>query len=97
MKKVHWIKELEQEKFLLDFINKYLEKNDLISKEIFDSFNHELRIPVVIIKAYIDMFLKGDFGELTPKQIKKLERIDDNTNFLINVIFKMIEKNKKNG
>ena len=94
LKKTRLIKELEQEKLLSDDTIKYLEENQLISQEIFDTLSHELRTPVVTIKAYIDMLLKDRFGELRPEQKEKLERVKENTDFLINVISKMLEKSK---
>jgi len=72
-----------------------LEENEEISKEIFDDFSHELRTPTVTIKAYIDMLLQGKFGELTEPQKEKLERIKQNTELLIKVIFLMLEKSQK--
>ena len=89
------IRELEQEKLLTEETIKYLEGKDIISQEIFDTLSLELRNPVVTIKAYIDMILKGHFGELRPEQKKKLERVKENTDFLINVISKMLEKSKE--
>ena len=88
----HSINELNQEKMILKEVNKYLDENEIISKEIFDSLSHELRTPVVTIKSYIDMFLNDQFGELTEQQKEKLERIKENTDLLIKVIFQILEK-----
>ena len=90
----HLIKELEQEQLLSSDIVKYLEGKEVISQEIFDSLSHELRTPAVTIKAYIDLLLKGYYGELRPKQKEKLGQVKENTDFLINVIYKMLEKSK---
>ncbi len=89
------LRELEQASSLLEEINEYLEKNETISKEIFDNFSHELRTPTVTIKAYTDMLLQGKFGELTTEQKERLQRINDNTDLLIKVIFMMLEKIQK--
>jgi len=94
-KKIHDLRETEQEKILLKEINTYLEKNDIIDKEIFDSFSHELRTPIVTIKAYVDMMLKGKFGKVPLDQKLKLIRISENTDLLIDVIMKMLEKIKE--
>ena len=93
--KAHLIKELEQEKLLLEEINQYLSKNENISNEVFDSMSHELRTPTVTIKSYTDMLLEGKFGNLTEVQHEKLEKIKTNTDLLIGVIFQMLEKSKK--
>ena len=92
--KEHLIRELRQEELLSKDIVKYLEGKEVISQEIFDSLSHELQTPVVTIKAYIDMLLKGYYGELRPKQKEKLGEVKENTDFLINVISKMLEKSK---
>ena len=63
--------------------------------EVFDSLSHELRTPVVTIKAYIDMLLQDQFGELRPEQKEKLERVKENTDLLIKVISEMLEKSMK--
>ena len=90
----HSINELNQEKIILKEINKYLDKNETISKEIFDSLSHKLRTPIVTIKSYIDMLLNDQFGELTEQQKEKLERIKENTDLLIKFIFQILEKNE---
>ena len=41
------------------------------------------------------MLLQEKFGELTEPQKEKLERIKENTELLIKVIFQMLEKSHK--
>jgi len=94
-KKKHDVKEIAQETIFLKRINMYLEKNETISQEIFDSFSHELRTPLVTIKTYIDMILKEKFGKVPSDQKLKLLQVSENTDLLIDVIMKMLEKIKK--
>jgi len=94
-KKQHDRKELEQEKILLERINLYLEKNETISHEIFDVFSHELRTPIVTIKSYIDMILMEKFGKVPSEQKLKLLQVSENTDLLIDIIMKMLEKIKE--
>ena len=89
------LKELEQEKLVLEEINSYLTKNERISDEILESMSHELRTPMVTIKSYSDMLIEGKFGNLTQEQQEKLEKIKANTNLLMDAVFKMLEKSKK--
>ena len=89
------IKELGQEKLFLEEINQFLSENETISNQVFDSMSHELRTPAVSIKAYTDMLLTSQFGNLTKTQKEKLERIKTNTDLLIGVIFKMLERIRK--
>ena len=51
----HVVKELEQEKIVLEEINQFLELKKSQNQEILDSMSHEFRTPLVIIKSYIDM------------------------------------------
>lgn len=88
-------RELEQEKIIFKELYGYLSSHEKISNEVFDSMSHELRTPIVTIKAYTDMFYKGNFGDITPEQKEKLERIKKNIDLLIGAIFKMLEKKKK--
>jgi len=91
----HDIKEMELERIMLQEISDHLEKNDTISKDIFDRFSHELRTPIAVIKAYADMILDGKYGELTPLQKEKLMLVEENTVLLIDTIMKMLEKIKE--
>ena len=91
----HGIIELAQEKMLLDEMNKYLEKNETVSQEVFDAFSHELRTPIVTIKSYVDMILQGKFGKVSSDQKLRLIQISKNTDLLIDVIMKMLEKIKE--
>ena len=88
-------RELEQEKIIFKELYEYLSSHEKISNEVFDSMSHELRTPIVTIKAYTDMLYKGNFGDITPEQKEKLERIKKNIDLLIGAIFKMLEKKKK--
>lgn len=90
----HQIKEMEQEKLMLEEYLEILSNKDSISQEIFDSMSHELRTPIVSIKAYTDMLLEGCFGKLEKIQQEKLNHIKTNTSLLLDIVFKMLEKSK---
>jgi len=90
----HQIKEIEQEKLMLEEYLEILSNKDSISQEIFDSMSHELRTPIVSIKTYTDMLLEGHFGKLDKIQQEKLNYIKTNTNLLLDIVFKMLEKSK---
>jgi signal transduction histidine kinase len=91
---IHQIKEIEQEKLILEEFLEILSNKDSISQEIFDSMSHELRTPIVSIKAYTDMLLEGRFGKIDKIQHEKLNYIKTNTNLLLDIVFKMLEKSK---
>ncbi len=91
----HEKNEMGQMKLLLNKINEDLKTNQGISEEIFDSFSEKLTNPIVGIKAYTDMILNGNFGELTPLQQEKLSRVKENTELLIEVVMQMLDKIKE--
>lgn len=92
----HELREVKQEKMILEEITQYLEQNKTITDEILDSLSHELRTPIVAIKAYTDMLLHNKFGELTSEQKQRLEMIQKNTGSLVKAVFDLLEKKPKN-
>ena len=89
--KSHTIKELEQEKMILEEINQSLEEKEFENKEILNSMSHEFRTPLVIIKSYVDMTLDEKFGKINSIQRQKLEHVKKNIDILITSIFKTLE------
>lgn len=90
----HHIKELEQEKMILEEINAHLEKMDKKNIAVIDILNQDIRTPLVVIKVYTDMFLDNKFGNINEIQREKLMRMKENIESLINAVFETIEKNK---
>ena len=94
-KRDHELREVKQEKIIFEEIAKHLEQNKTITDEVLNSLRHELRTPIVAIKAYTDMLLHNKFGELTPEQKQKLEIIQKNTGSLVKAVFDLLEKSQK--
>jgi len=92
----HAINEMAQEKIFLEELTKHLEIHAAKSQEVFDSISHELRTPIVTIKAYADMLLSGKFGEPTTVQKEKLLRVQESTEELMYVVMQMLKKLKEN-
>ena len=91
----HELREVKQEKMILEEITQYLEQNKTITDEVLNSLSHELRTPIVAVKAYTDMLLQNKFGELTPEQKQRLEIIRKNTDLLVKAVFDLLEKSQK--
>ena len=89
------IKELKQEKIIFKELFQYLISHEEFSEKIFDAMSHELRTPTVTIKAYTEMLLDGEFGDLTLKQKEKLGRIKENIDLLIDAIFSLLHEKDK--
>lgn len=91
----HELREVKQERFILEEITQHLEQNKTITDEVLNSLSHELRTPIVAVKAYTDMLLQNKFGELTPEQKQRLEIIRKNTDLLVKAVFDLLEKSQK--
>ena len=91
------LKEIAQEKTMLEELNEFLEENKTVTDEVMASMSHELRTPIVAIKAYTDMLLQNKFGELTPEQKQRLEMIQKNTDSLVKAVFDLLEKSQKSN
>ena len=87
--------ELAQEKMFLDELYKQLERHEAKSQEVIDSLSHEIRTPIVTIKAYADMLLSGKFGEPTQVQKEKLLLVQESTEELMHVVMQMLNKMKE--
>ncbi len=80
--KSHKIKELEQEKIILQALYDFL-YDDKISSDLFMStISDNLKNTIVPIKVYVDMLLGGCFGNLSEKQKEKLKIIRTSTSNL---------------
>ncbi len=91
----HELREVKQEKIILEEITQHLEQNKTITDEVLNSLSHELRTPIVAVKAYTDMLLQNKFGELTSEQKQRLEIIRKNTDLLVKAVFDLLEKSQK--
>lgn len=50
-----------------------LKQTEIRKDEFSSMIAHELKTPLVPIKSYLDMIISGNLGQLTPKQIEKLQ------------------------
>ncbi|MEX1054102.1 MAG: histidine kinase dimerization/phospho-acceptor domain-containing protein, partial [Nitrosopumilaceae archaeon] len=75
-----------------------------VERELLTKLNHELRTPLVPIRAYTDMLLSEKFGKLSDDQIKRLRVVNSNikrleeavTNLLNEEKYDVIESKKEN-
>ena len=88
----HVVKELEQEKIVLEEINQFLELKKSQNQEILDSMSHEFRTPLVIIKSYIDMICQEEFGSINSIQREKLDLVQKNISLLTDAILKTLDE-----
>lgn len=75
----HRMRELEQEKMILQGLYNYLNEEKISSDRFIATLSDRLKNPIVPIKAYVDMLLDGHFGDLNEKQKERLEIIRKST------------------
>ncbi|MFQ5781908.1 MAG: histidine kinase dimerization/phospho-acceptor domain-containing protein [Nitrosopumilus sp.] len=91
------LKELEQQKMILEEITQSLEQKEFKNQKVLDSMSHEFRTPLVIVKSYVDLILEEKFGSINYKQHEKLEHVQKNIDVLIGVIFETLKKLEKSS
>ena len=75
----HRLKELEQEKIILQGLYDYLKEEKISFEKLAETISDQLKNPIVPIKAYVDMLLEGHFGDLNDRQKEKLKIIREST------------------
>ncbi len=64
---------------------------DRMKSEFISMVSHELRSPLTAIKGYVDLFVDGDVGSLTPMQQHLLNIVLTNTDRLITLINDLLD------
>lgn len=68
-----------------------------MKEEFISLVSHELRTPMTVIWGFTKLFLEEKFWTITPEQRKYLERIDNNTTYLIDMVNDMLDIEKLNS
>jgi signal transduction histidine kinase len=63
-----------------------LQESENKRQEFIQDISHELRNPLTFLKAYIDLLLAGEMGELNEKQYQALSVVGDKTNTLARLV-----------
>lgn len=91
----HGFNESEQVKFILKKLMNHIETEQEFDKNQFlTMISHELKTPLVPIKAYSEMLEEGKFGDISDKQRKKIKTISENARELIQLVSNMNEYQK---
>lgn len=61
-------------------------KNDFLA-----NVSHELRTPLNAIVGFVDLLREGVYGELTPRQVKPVERIEASANHLRHLVDQILD------
>ncbi len=66
---------LRQKNAELELITRKLQEVEQMKSDLLDTITHEFSTPIAIIKAYIDMFLDGNFDTSNPRHTESLRSI----------------------
>lgn len=91
---IHKINELEQQKILLNELNVMISQGDASLDEVLTILSHEFKTPMVPIKAYTDMLLEGQLGELTEGQKERLKIVQSGISSLHELVSNSIDSKK---
>jgi signal transduction histidine kinase len=62
-----------------------------MKSEFLANVSHELRTPLNAIVGFVDLLREGVYGELTPKQVKPVERIEASANHLRQLVDQVLD------
>ena len=90
----HDITERKQAEAVLIRAKEAAEVADRTKNEFLATMSHELRTPLNVLLGYIEIFLDGGYGELSPQQVEVLRRMDQNSRVLSDQITTVLDLNR---
>ncbi len=90
----HDITERKQAEAVLICAKEAAEAADRTKNDFLATMSHELRTPLNVLLGYIEIFLDGEFGEVSPKQAEVLRRMDQNSRVLSDLITMVLDLNR---
>jgi signal transduction histidine kinase len=85
---------LEQRAAELEAALEEVQEANRIKSEFVQNVSHELRTPLTFIRAYIELILEGELGELSPLMQEKLEFISQKTFAVIRLVEDIVSLQK---
>jgi signal transduction histidine kinase len=75
----------------LERLSSELIRVNRMKSEFLANVSHELRTPLNAIVGFVDLLREGVYGELTPKQVKPVERIEASANHLRQLVDQVLD------
>ncbi|MBQ2983550.1 MAG: ATP-binding protein [Candidatus Gastranaerophilales bacterium] len=78
-------------------INEYIEKekqSQNLKQDFISSLAHDLKVPIIAQDNTYDLFLNGNFGEITPLQISAIKNLKISNNDLKNLVIDLLDAHK---
>ena len=88
------IDDLDQLNNFTTSVTKTLSTKKTIGRELLTKLNHELRTPLVPIRAYTDMLLSEKFGKLSDEQANRLRVVNSSIKRLEEVVANLLDQEK---
>lgn len=88
------VTELATERAKTDSLSRQLANASQIKSEFLDNLGHKLRTPLNPVVGYSELMLSGVYGELSDKQMDRIQKINRNGQELIELINDMLDLNR---
>ncbi len=75
----------------LEQLSAELYRANRAKSEFLANVSHELRTPLAAIVGFVDLLREGAYGELTPRQIAPVERIESSANHLRELVEQVLD------
>src|SRR5438477_4599403 len=75
----------------LDRLSAELLRASRMKNEFLANVSHELRTPLNAIVGFVDLLREGVYGELAPRQVKPVERIEASANHLRHLVDQVLD------
>lgn len=75
----------------LEQLSSELYRANRAKSEFLANVSHELRTPLAAIVGFVDLLREGAYGELTPRQIGPVERIESSANHLRELVEQVLD------
>ena len=75
----------------LERLSSELLRASRMKNEFLANVSHELRTPLNAIVGFVDLLREGVYGELAPRQIKPVERIEASANHLRHLVDQILD------
>ncbi|NJN94396.1 MAG: GAF domain-containing protein [Anaerolineales bacterium] len=85
---------LEQRAIELEAALEEVQETNRLKSEFVQNVSHELRTPLTFIRAYIELILEGELGDLSPLMKEKLEFISQKTFAVIRLVEDIVSLQK---
>lgn len=90
----HRTRSLAERSAELEQLSAELYRANRAKSEFLANVSHELRTPLAAIVGFVDLLREGAYGELTPRQIGPVERIELSANHLRELVEQVLDLSK---